>query len=112
MDSDIRHAVHRAATATDLVAKGYPVYRVGTHSIRASGATTLAILGYSLALIKKLGRWTSDTYLVYIQSQIAELTHGVSTLMSKTLAFHQVGAIRASTLAFPPASPTSVVAAG
>jgi hypothetical protein len=93
-DKDIRTAVRAAAVATNLPAKGFPLSRLGTHSIRAAGATALAIRGYDSHLIKKLGRWNGETFLIYIQSQIAELTYGIAKSMAPSLSFHQVGAIR------------------
>jgi hypothetical protein len=88
---DVRQAIQAAARATNLPAKGFPLDRLGTHSIRASGATTLALRGYSSPLIMKLGRWHSDTFMIYIQSQIAELTFGIARMMAPSLSFHQVG---------------------
>jgi hypothetical protein len=39
-------------------------------------------------LIKKLGCWRSDTWLTYIHNQIAELTEGLATKMSRPIVFH------------------------
>jgi hypothetical protein len=93
-DKHVRHTIQEAARATNLPAKGFPLNRLGTHSLRAAGATALAIRGYDSPLIRKLGRWRGDTFLIYIQSQIAELTSGISKAMAPSLSFHQVGAIR------------------
>jgi hypothetical protein len=90
---DVRAAVQTAARATHLTAKGFPLDRLGTHSIRAAGATALALRGYDGPLIQKLGRWRGETYLLYIQSQIAELTRGVARAMAPSLSFHHVGAL-------------------
>jgi hypothetical protein len=40
---------------------------VGGHSIRAGGATFLAQNGFSLEIIQGLGRWTSETFRIYIR---------------------------------------------
>jgi hypothetical protein len=64
-DKHIRQAIQEAARATNLPAKGFPLNRLGTHSIRAAGATALAIRGYDGPLICKLGRWRGDTFLIY-----------------------------------------------
>jgi hypothetical protein len=90
-DRDIRAAVQTAARATNLPAKGFPLNLLGTHSIRAAGATALALRGYDGPLIQKMGRWRGETYLLYIQSQIAELTQGVARAMAPSLSFHHVG---------------------
>ena len=42
-------------------------------------------------MIKMMGRWSSGTYLTYIQTQIAELTTGVASAMSQMLTYHVVG---------------------
>lgn len=39
----------------------------GCHSLRAGGATTLALMGYPDSLIKTLGRWRSLAYQRYIK---------------------------------------------
>jgi len=38
----------------------------------------------------KLGRWSSNTYLIYIQCQIGQLTVGIATAMARILHFHNV----------------------
>jgi hypothetical protein len=73
-----------------LEAHGYTLTRIGSHSLRSGGAMHLKLLGYDDILIKKLGRWTSDTYLVYIQAQVANLTEGVAQRMATPLTFHMV----------------------
>jgi hypothetical protein len=45
---------------------GFNPERFSTHSMRAGGATSLALLGYSAATIQRLGRWVSDVYTTYI----------------------------------------------
>ena len=69
---------------------GYDLDRIGSHSLRTGGATHLKILGYDSDTIKKLGRWSSDTYLHYIQTQIGDLMAGIATQMAKVLRFHNV----------------------
>ena len=88
--SDIRAAVIQGAVGDNLEAAGYDLTRIGSHSLRSGGATNLKIRGYSDALIKKLGRWSSDTFLKYIQSQIGELTEGVAASMAESLRFLNV----------------------
>jgi hypothetical protein len=46
---------------------GFEPQRFSTHSMRAGGATSLSLLGYSPAVIQQLGRWVSDAYLAYIR---------------------------------------------
>ena len=51
----------------------------------------LRLAGCDDTAIKKLGRWSSNTCLLYIQTQISHLSHGVATRMAKLLRFHNVG---------------------
>ncbi|KIY43017.1 hypothetical protein FISHEDRAFT_54309 [Fistulina hepatica ATCC 64428] len=44
----------------------FPDDEVAGHSIRSGGATRLAELGVDLSIIQSIGRWTSDTFHVYI----------------------------------------------
>ena len=88
---DIIEALRHAAAADNLVAAGYELCRIGSHSLRSGGAVNLKLNGYDHDMIKKLGRWSSNTYLHYIQNSIAELTAGVAQSMASTLRFHRVG---------------------
>ena len=88
---DIRAAVRQSVELDGLESKGFDVDRVGSHSLRAGGAIMLKLAGYDSDTIKKLGRWSSNTYLVYIQSQIAQLTTGVAERMRRPLRWHAVG---------------------
>lgn len=86
----IRAAIRHSATMCHLPAQGFDLDRIGSHSLRAGGAVMLKLCGYDSDMIKKLGRWRSDTYLRYIQTQIANLTAGVATAMARRLHFHNV----------------------
>ena len=46
---------------------GFDMKRIGTHSLRIGGATTLAALGVRKEYIQILGRWRSDCYQVYLR---------------------------------------------
>ena len=81
---EIRQAIRHAARYDRLETQGYDLARIGSHSLRSGGAMALKLAGYDEATIKKLGRWSSDTYLVYIQSQIANLTSGLARAMART----------------------------
>jgi hypothetical protein len=89
--AEIRSAVQLGAHYDNLVAQGYTLSRIGTHSIRSGGAMHLKLAGYDNDIIQKLGRWSSNTYLTYIQSQIGQLTAGVARRMASiALRFHIV----------------------
>ena len=40
--------------------------------------------------IKKFGRWSSDTFLMYIHKQIGAFSDGVSKLMSNKILFQNI----------------------
>ncbi len=72
-DRDITIAVRWGATADCLLARGYTLDRVSSHSLRAGGAMAMKLSGASDSTIMRIGRWTSHTYLTYIHSQIGAL---------------------------------------
>ena len=83
----------RAATHTlKLQRQAIDPDLVGAHSLRAGGATALKLQGSSDIEIKKFGRWSSQTFTQYIHTQIAHLSKGVSTKMSKPLPFVNIAA--------------------
>ena len=63
---------------------------VGSHSLRAGGAMALKLLNYADSTIRKLGRWTSDSWQEYIHSQIDRLHEGVAQAMSTPHAFKNI----------------------
>lgn len=66
---------------------------IGLHLLRAGGAMTLKLHGYKDTIIKKMGRWTSLTFLQYIHNQIAHLSKDISKKMSIELPFVNIAAI-------------------
>jgi hypothetical protein len=50
----------------------------------------LKLNGYGQTEIMKLGRWTSTTFLTYIHSQIAALSAGIATRMTRRIEFFNV----------------------
>jgi hypothetical protein len=50
----------------------------------------LKLNGYGKTEIMKLGRWTSTTFLTYIHSQIAALSAGIATRMTRRIEFFNV----------------------
>jgi hypothetical protein len=88
---EIRSTIRQGATLDNLEAYGYDLKRIGSHSLRSGGAMRLKLAGCDDDIIKKIGRWSSNTYLRYIQTQIGELTADLATAMAQTLRFHHVG---------------------
>jgi hypothetical protein len=88
---EIRSAIHISATHDNLAAHRYTLSRIGTHSIRSGGVMHCKLAGYDNNIIQKLGRWSSNTYLHYIQTQIGQLMADVAQRMAAlSLQFHIV----------------------
>jgi hypothetical protein len=90
--SNVTNLVQRAARETNLVAKGYSPRRIGTHSLRASGAMALKLDGVDDTRIMKIGRWTGLTFMVYIHAQIGALNAGLAQRMAQRIEFVNVAA--------------------
>jgi hypothetical protein len=91
--SEIVGAVRVASTALNLQERGIDPDMIGAHSLRAGGAMALKIMGYADSTIRKFGRWTSDTWQMYIHSQISKLYEGVAQKMSTPINFHNISFI-------------------
>lgn len=91
LSRDITAVIRKSAKATGLEKQGYNIKRIGSHSLRASGAMALKLNGYKSTAIMKIIRWRSLTFLTYIHSQIAALNAGMSQRMSRSISFHNVG---------------------
>jgi hypothetical protein len=87
---DILQAVRHGAIVDRLQLSGYDVARIGTHSLRSGGATRLCQEGYNGEIICLMGRWSPDTYMRYIQPQIAQLTAGVLARMATPRCYKRV----------------------
>jgi hypothetical protein len=88
--SNVTTLIHLAARDTHLIAQGYVLRRIGTHSLRASGAMALKLNGVSDSTIMKVGRWTGLTFLTYIHSQTGALHTGLAQTMSTRIHFENV----------------------
>jgi hypothetical protein len=60
--ANITALVHQATKDTKLVAQGYDLKRIGTHSLRALVAMALQLQDVVDSLIMKIGRWTGLTF--------------------------------------------------
>jgi hypothetical protein len=87
----IVNTVREAARLTGLTHHGYVLKRIGAHSLRASGAMAMKLNNVDAETIKKVGRWTSSTFLIYIHSQIAALNAGLAQRMVRPVYFQNVG---------------------
>ena len=72
----MRIAIRRAVISLGLEKHGIVPSRVGTHSFRAGGAMALKFAGADGPDIMKMGRWSGNTFLMYIHDQVAEYSEG------------------------------------
>jgi hypothetical protein len=91
----VSQVLERAAIRTSIWLEGFALNRIGTHSIRASGAMQLFLNGVSEAQIKKIGRWKSATWLSYIHSQISAVSEGLSRRMVRPVVYYNIATRRA-----------------
>ena len=94
--SNMVHAIRESVKALNLQENGYDPDMVGAHSLRAGGAMALKLMGYNDSDIQKFGRWTSNTWQMYIHSQIGKLSDGVAAKMSTHMPFVNIAFIEAS----------------
>jgi hypothetical protein len=78
LSSHINTAVKSAARALKLHLCGFTPDLVSSHSLRAGGAMAMKLNGEGRDTIRKQGRWSSDTFLMYIHEQIAAFSTGIS----------------------------------
>ncbi|KAL7525436.1 hypothetical protein ACHAXR_001004, partial [Thalassiosira sp. AJA248-18] len=88
-DNNIRFAVKFAAGVLNYEARGIPIDRIDTHSLRSGGACALALAGYKDREIQKMGRWApkSTSFMEYIQQQLSTFSAGMATQMSQVARF-------------------------
>ena len=60
--------VRKVASTLNLQNNGIDLDLIGSHSLRAGGAMALKLHGYEDTTIKKMGSWTSLTFLQYIHN--------------------------------------------
>ncbi len=86
----IINAVHEAVKDINLHKNGLPEKSVGSHSLRAGGAMVMHLNGVQDNTSKKMGRWISDTFLMYIHEQISTFSKGLSHKMSTDIIFYNI----------------------
>lgn len=87
---EITSAVRTGIRLLGLTLQGISEADGSSHSLRAGGAMAMHLNGASDNSIKKMGRWSSDTFLMYIHEQIAAFSRGISSLMSNHIPFQNV----------------------
>jgi hypothetical protein len=81
--SDINCALKAAVTKLNMKQHGFQVAQISSHSLRAGGAMALHLNNVPTHTIRKMDRWSSDTFLDYIHEQIAVFSAGLATAMGK-----------------------------
>ena len=66
---------------------GFHPHEIGSHSLRSGGPMTLHQTGQDESTINIIDGWHSDAFLIYIQSQVATFTKGVSVTMKQVMWF-------------------------
>jgi hypothetical protein len=90
-NKDITVAIKRAASVLDYpIAKGIPIERIDTHSLRSGGANALSLAGLSDTQIQKMGRWQGATFKEYVRKELASFSEGMSTKMKQKFHFVNV----------------------
>jgi hypothetical protein len=86
-NKDVSKAQKAAATVLEYpTAKGIPIDRIDTHSLRSGGANALSLSCYSDTQIQK-GRWRGATFKEYIREELACFSKGMSKSMKKKFNF-------------------------
>jgi hypothetical protein len=88
---EVLKQLREAATAVGEKKLGFPVDRIGTHSIRAGAAMAMFLAGVPCETIQLIGRWRSRTFMVrYLRIQVTASTRGVTTKMTSLDSFFTV----------------------
>jgi hypothetical protein len=89
--TDINSALKAVVTRLNMKKHGFQVAQISSHSLRAGGVMALHLDNIPTHTIRKMGRWSSDTFLDYINGQIAVFSAGLSTAMGRNVFFHNIG---------------------
>ncbi len=87
---DMVKAVQQAVKALGLLGSRYKIKWIGSHSLRAGGATALYINKKDAMTIQRAGRWTSTTFLDYIHGQLDVTTCGHVQAMSTQTPYYNM----------------------
>ena len=82
--------LRRVVDIMDASELGFTSSEIGTHSIRSGGAMAMKLAGIDDTTIKLLGRWRSDSFLLYIRKQVLQFSSKVSTRMLENEIFMHI----------------------
>jgi hypothetical protein len=88
--SDINTMIKTAVCLLGLDKKGFPPASISSHSLRAGGAMAMHLNNIDRDKIRKQGRWSSDTFLMYIHEQISAFSAGLAMQMSTQIGWHNI----------------------
>lgn len=86
----ITNMLKKAVQALNLEKHGFPAKAIASHSLRAGGAMAMHLNGVDRDTIRKMGRWSSDTFLMYIHEQISAFSAGLSKKMQREIGWHNI----------------------
>jgi hypothetical protein len=87
---DMNTLIKSAVSLLGLDKKGFPPASVSSHSLRAGGAMAMHLNHVDRDKIRKQGRWSSDTFLMYIHEQISAFSSGLARKMSTEIGWHNI----------------------
>jgi Phage integrase family len=88
--SDINNMLKTTVTSMGLQRFNILPTGVSSHSLRAGGAMALHLNGVPTRTIQIMGRWSSNTFLIYIHEQIAAFSENLSQQMSRNINYHNI----------------------
>ena len=91
---DINKMLKAAVIATGLDKKGFPPSSISSHSLHVGGAMAMHLNGVPCDTINKQGRWSSDTFLMYIHEQISAFSAGLSAWMSQNIGWFNIAGLQ------------------
>jgi hypothetical protein len=87
-NEDVSKALKAAAMVLEYpTAKGIPIDRIDTHSLRSGGANALSLSGYSDTQIQNMGWWRGATFKEYIREELVCFSEGMSKKMKTKFDF-------------------------
>jgi hypothetical protein len=87
---DMNTLIKSAVSLLGLDKKGFPPASVSSHSLRVGGAMAMHLNHVDRDKIRKQGRWSSDTFLMYIHEQISAFSSGLARKMSTEIGWHNI----------------------
>ena len=79
----VAHHLRAAAFLYGPDRLGFPVSRLGTHSLRSGAAMAMYLANVPVETIKLIGRWRSDSFLKYLRPQVLQFTRDVAAGMNR-----------------------------